>query len=198
MTLSVLKEVRIHQHAKFQAITWISSTGNARKPQIWPISLSQKSAKKRKINRPWAQSNQFWRWTRYISMPKCRPFPHPFSGKCPETSLGRTDMPQNGHGWSGGPADPCTGGNMLFQASDGRKDERTTRKHILPGPRGWGIIKTSVCQSDHMRNSQCHYVHSKINCTFRKVRRVQYDNKYQTHHRVTITYIVYVHIKPNI
>ena len=33
-----------------------------------------------------------------------------FSGKCPETSLdGQTDMLQNGHGWSDGPTDPCTG-----------------------------------------------------------------------------------------
>ena len=37
--------VKIHQLAKFQAISAIRSPGNARKPQIWPISLSQNSAK---------------------------------------------------------------------------------------------------------------------------------------------------------
>ena len=33
------------------------SPGNAGKPQIWPISLSQNSAKIRKINRPWPYTN---------------------------------------------------------------------------------------------------------------------------------------------
>ena len=51
------------------------SPGNARKPQIWPVSLSQNSAKIRKINRPWPSTNQFWRWSRYISVQNCRPFP---------------------------------------------------------------------------------------------------------------------------
>ena len=51
------------------------SPGNARKPQIWPVSLSQNCAKIRKINRLWPQTNQFWRWSRYISMQNLRPFP---------------------------------------------------------------------------------------------------------------------------
>ena len=51
------------------------SPENARKPQIWPVSLSQNCAKIRKINRPWPQTNQFWRWSRYISMQNLRPFP---------------------------------------------------------------------------------------------------------------------------
>ena len=52
---------------------------------------------------------------------------HAFSGKCLETSPdGRTDMPQNGHGWSDGPTDPCTGEKRLFQASDGRTDNPKT------------------------------------------------------------------------
>ena len=51
------------------------SPGNARKPQIWPVSLSQNSAKITKITRPWPRTNQFWRWSRYISMQNFRPFP---------------------------------------------------------------------------------------------------------------------------
>ena len=45
MNNSVLKHVKIHQYAKFQAIPSMRSPGNARNPQIWPISLSQNSAK---------------------------------------------------------------------------------------------------------------------------------------------------------
>ena len=50
---TVLKVVKIHQHAKFQAIASMCSPGNARKPQIWSVSLSQNSAKIWKINKPW-------------------------------------------------------------------------------------------------------------------------------------------------
>ena len=46
---------------------------------------------------------------------------------------GRADMPQNGHGWSDGPTDPCTGEKSLFQASDGQTDGRTTRKQNASG-----------------------------------------------------------------
>ena len=51
------------------------SPGNARKPQIWPLSLSQNSAKIRKINRPWPWTTQFWKRSRYTSMQNFRPFP---------------------------------------------------------------------------------------------------------------------------
>ena len=37
----------------FQAIPSMGSLGNARKPQIWPVSLNQNSAKIRKSNRLW-------------------------------------------------------------------------------------------------------------------------------------------------
>ena len=50
------------------------SPGNAQKPQIWPVSLSQNSTKITKINRPWPRT-QFWRWSRYISVQNFRPFP---------------------------------------------------------------------------------------------------------------------------
>ena len=47
---------------------------NDQKPQIWPVSLSQSEAERRKINRPWPKPNQFWRWSGYISMQNFRPF----------------------------------------------------------------------------------------------------------------------------
>ena len=100
------KVVRIHQHAKLQAIPSMRSPGNARKPHIWPISLNQSRAKRRKINRPWPNSNQFWRWSGYISMQNCRPFP-------PCNFL---EMPGNPSRWT-----------------DGRTDGRTTRKHNASG-----------------------------------------------------------------
>ena len=54
---------------------WKSSADNARKPEIWPASLSKKNvAKIRKIKRPWLKSNQFWRLLGYIIMPNFRPF----------------------------------------------------------------------------------------------------------------------------
>ena len=41
--------------------------------EIWPVSRSQCGTEKKKINRPWSKSNQFWRWSRYISMQKFSP-----------------------------------------------------------------------------------------------------------------------------
>ena len=75
MILSILKVVRIQQHTIFQAIPSMRSPGNARKPQILPVSRSQNSAKITKVNRQWPRTNQFWRWSRYISMQNFRPFP---------------------------------------------------------------------------------------------------------------------------
>ena len=126
---SVLKVIRIHQHAKFQAIPPMCSPENARNPQLWLVSLTQNAAEMRKIqtdrheilisseggqytsahqisghssyassrkcqettilacfakskrcqneentNRPWPKSNQFWRWSGYISMSNFRAF----------------------------------------------------------------------------------------------------------------------------
>ena len=56
---------------------------------------------------------------------------------------GRTDMPQNGHGWLDGQTDPCTGGKRVFQASDRRMDGWTDEQpeNIMPpAPKG-GRIK---------------------------------------------------------
>ena len=71
----MLEVVRIQQHTIFQTISSRRSPRNARKPQIWPVSLSQNSAKMTKVYRPWPRTNQFWRWSRYISMQNFRPFP---------------------------------------------------------------------------------------------------------------------------
>ena len=50
------------------------------------VSLSQNAAKMRKINRPWPQSNQFRRWSRYICNYQISGHSsHVFSRKCPET-----------------------------------------------------------------------------------------------------------------
>ena len=57
----------------------------------------------------------------------------PANARKPLRMDGRTDMPQNGHGWSDGPTDPYTGEKRLFQASDGQTDGRTTRKHYASG-----------------------------------------------------------------
>ena len=46
------------------------SSEHIRNPQIWPVSLSQNAIKMRKTNELSPQSNQFWTWSRYISMPK--------------------------------------------------------------------------------------------------------------------------------
>ena len=56
---------------------------------------------------------------------------------------GRTDMPQNGYGWSDGPTDPCTCQKRLFQASDGRTDGQP--ENIMPpAPKGGGMTKLHI------------------------------------------------------
>ena len=45
-----------------------------RKPQIWPVPLSQNCAKMKNINIPWPKSNLLWRWSENINMPNFRPF----------------------------------------------------------------------------------------------------------------------------
>ena len=44
------------------------SPDNARRPQVWPVSLSQRGTITRKINRARPKSDQFWSWSVYISM----------------------------------------------------------------------------------------------------------------------------------
>ena len=65
---------------------------------------------------------------------------------------GRTDMPFNGDGWSGGPTDPSTGQKRLFQASDGRTDGQP--ENIMPpAPKGGGITnKTRQHSTQSVKN----------------------------------------------
>ena len=71
---SVLKVVRIHQQDKFEAIPPLRSQEIARKLQIWSVSLSQIAAKMRTVITRSPKSNQFSRWSGYISMMNFRPF----------------------------------------------------------------------------------------------------------------------------
>ena len=77
--------VRIYQHAIFEAIPTFCSQENARKSQIWPVSLSQNGAKIRNINRPWPK-NLFYSETGQ-NIPTCHIWGHSyllFIRKCPE------------------------------------------------------------------------------------------------------------------
>ena len=105
------------------------SPGNARKPKIWPVSLSQNSAK--------------------ISGQSL----HAFSGKCPETfpdgrTDGQTDGQTDGHavkrlrlvGWTNGPMYRSKEGISGFGRTDGRTDGQP--ENIMPpAPKGGGIIE---------------------------------------------------------
>ena len=71
---TVLEVVKIHRQAKCETIPPLCSQENARKSQIRPFSQSQNTTKMRKINRWWPKSNQFSRWSGYISMSNFRPF----------------------------------------------------------------------------------------------------------------------------
>ena len=82
---SVLEVDRIHQHAKFQAIPSMRSPGNARKPQIWPVSLSQNSTKIRKTTDHDYNIISF-EGGRDTSACKMSGYSlHAFSGICPES-----------------------------------------------------------------------------------------------------------------
>ena len=130
--------VRIHHHATLQAIPSMSSPGNAWKTQIWLVSLNQNDAKGKKINRPWPKSNHFWRWSGYISMQKFPPcilweMRRNLSWRTNRRTNRGKDRQKNGHGWSGGPTDPCIGGKRVFEM-DGQPE------NIMPlAPKGKGI-----------------------------------------------------------
>ena len=127
------------------------SPGNARKPKIWSVSLSQSHAKRRKINRPWPQSNQFWRWSGYISMQNFRPFPPCVLREMPGNLFGRTD------GWTDGRTrrKTVTVGRIdqrthvqvargyFALRTDGRTDGQP-ENIMLPAPKGVGIKMPST------------------------------------------------------
>ena len=75
----------MQQHTIFQAIPSMRSPGNAQKPQIWPISLSQNSAKITKINYhdPALISSEGGQDTSASEI--AGHSLHAFSKKCPET-----------------------------------------------------------------------------------------------------------------
>ena len=89
--------------------TAMHSPDHALKPQIWPVSLSPSGSKRRKLNRPWPKSNQFWRWSGYISMQNFRAFlPYIFWEmlRYPSRQTGRQTDGQMG--WAGWWADILT------------------------------------------------------------------------------------------
>ena len=74
------------------------SPDNAWRPQIWPVSQSQRGTIIRKINRARPKSDQFWRWSGYISMQSFRPFPpcvlQEMLGNLSRRTNGWTDTPK--------------------------------------------------------------------------------------------------------
>ena len=92
----------------FRLFPLMHSPANARKPHIWPVSISQNSDKIRKINKPQLWFNRFWRQAGYISMQNCRPFALCVLWEMSGNLSQRTNRPNNGHGWSDGRTDPCT------------------------------------------------------------------------------------------
>ena len=57
-------ECKISGHSSRQSAEHIRTT------KIWPVSLSQNAIKMRKTNKLRPKSNQFWTWSRYMSIPK--------------------------------------------------------------------------------------------------------------------------------
>ena len=66
-------------------------------------------------------------------------------------------MPQNGHGWSDGLTEPCTGGKRVFQALERRADGRMDGQpeNIMPpAPKGRGIKSVTERQTDSGTDGQ--------------------------------------------
>ena len=78
-----------HQHTNVQDIASMRSPENARKPRIWPISLSQNSTKiwRKKNIISWLYSNHFWRWSGTSACKISGHSLHAFSGKWSETQI---------------------------------------------------------------------------------------------------------------
>ena len=109
------------------------SPDNAWWPQIWPVSLSQRDTIMRKINKARPKFNQFWRWSRNISMHNFRPFPPCILREMPGNLPGRTDRWTDGQAekqsrlirWTDGPMYIWKEGISGLERTDGR----TTQKH---------------------------------------------------------------------
>ena len=116
------------------------------------MSLTQSGAKRRKINRPWPWSNQFWRWSRYIIMQNFRLFPLCVLWQMHGNLSGRMD----GHasrwsrliGWTNGPMYRWIDGISGFGRMDGQP------KIIMPpAPKGGGITKRTNGSVQDCHNS---------------------------------------------
>ena len=69
--------------------------GNARKPQIWPVSLNESRAKK-EITIPCPWFYQFIRWSESISMQNFRPFSQcVFPGNAPKSPIWPVPLSQS-------------------------------------------------------------------------------------------------------
>ena len=127
------------------------SPGNARKPQIWPITLSRSDAKRRNINRPWPWSNQFWRCPRYINTQNFRSFPPCVLRQMPGNLSGRTDGQTDGRtchktvtvGWMDQQIHVQVKRGYFRLRTDGRTDGQS--ENIMPlAPKGGGIKKDPI------------------------------------------------------
>ena len=131
--------VKIHQREKLRAISSMPSPWNAQKPQNL-TSFTKSGVNKKENQQTVTEGGQD------ASACKIPGYSlHALSDKWPETSPDRQmDMPQNGHGWSDQPTEPCTGGKRAFRASDGRTDGQPENK-MPPTPKVRGIT-TKLCQ----------------------------------------------------
>ena len=107
-------------------------------------SLSQGDARRRKINRPWLFSNQFWRWSGYISACKISgQFLHSFSenGRKPFWTDGQVEKRSRLVGRTNGPMYKWREGISGFGRTDGQPE------NIMPSaPKGEAIkITADVC-----------------------------------------------------
>ena len=110
----------------------------------------------------WPKSNQFWRWSGYVSMQNFRLFPPCVLREMPGNLLGRTDGQTDGQtdghavkrsrlvGWPNGPMYRWLEGISGF----GRTEGRTTRKHNASGDyRRRHKKQTALMSGSQLRNS---------------------------------------------
>ena len=134
---------RYISNAKFQAILFMLSWGNAWKPQIWPISLSQSDAKRRKINRPRSVLKvvTIHQHTKFQGIPSMH---SPRNAWEPIQTDGRTDrQAENGHGWM----DQLTHVQVergYFRLQTDRLMDGQTENLMPLAPKGRGIKMTDL------------------------------------------------------
>ena len=158
--------IKIHQHAKFHAILSMRSPGNARKPQIWPVSLSQSGANRRKstdsdhnlISSESGQDTSACKISGHTL--------HAFSSKCPEISLdGWTDRWMDGRTRrkmvTVGQMDRRTHvqverGYFRLRTNRGTDGQMDNPKNIMPpAPKDGGIKMNPVSKGLNRSSSKC-------------------------------------------